>query len=122
MGGANYFYPVTIMTGISDGVRLVDEEQFGPVLPIITYTDLDDAIQRANGTDFGLDASVWGTDRKETARVAALLEAGTVYENKHADIAPHIPFGGIKCSGFGVEFGEEGLAAYTSIKVINAAA
>jgi len=120
-GGTNYFYPVTIMTGISDGVRLVDEEQFGPVLPIITYTDLDDAIQRANGTDFGLDASVWGTDRKETARVAALLEAGTVYENKHADIAPHIPFGGIKCSGFGVEFGEEGLAAYTSIKVINAA-
>jgi len=121
-GGANYFYPVTFITGVSDGVRLVDEEQFGPVLPIITYTDLDDAIQRANGTDFGLDASVWGTDREETARVAALLEAGTVYENKHAEIAPNIPFGGIKCSGIGVEFGEEGLAAYTSIKVINAAA
>ena len=121
-GGANYFYPVTFVTGVSDGVRLVDEEQFGPVLPIITYTDLDDAIRRANGTDFGLDASVWGEDRDETARVAAQLEAGTVYENKHADIAPHIPFGGIKCSGLGVEFGEEGLAAYTSIKVINAAA
>lgn len=122
VGGSNYFYPVTFITGVSDGVRLVDEEQFGPVLPIITYTDLDDAIRRANGTDFGLDASVWGEDRDETARVAALLEAGTVYENKHADIAPHIPFGGIKCSGLGVEFGEEGLAAYTSIKVINAAA
>ena len=122
VGGSNYFYPVTFITGVSDGVRLVDEEQFGPVLPIITYTDLDDAIRRANGTDFGLDASVWGEDRDETARVAALLEAGTVYENKHADIAPHIPFGGIKCSGIGVEFGEEGLAAYTSIKVINAAA
>lgn len=122
VGGSNYFYPVTFVTGVSDGVRLVDEEQFGPVLPIITYTDLDDAIRRANGTDFGLDASVWGEDRDETARVAALLEAGTVYENKHADIAPHIPFGGIKCSGLGVEFGEEGLAAYTSIKVINAAA
>lgn len=122
MGGNNYFYPVTFVTGVSDGVRLVDEEQFGPVLPIITYTDLDDAIARANGTDFGLDASVWGSDREETARVAAQLEAGTVYENKHADIAPHIPFGGIKCSGLGVEFGEEGLAAYTSIKVINAAA
>jgi acyl-CoA reductase-like NAD-dependent aldehyde dehydrogenase len=121
-GGPNFFYPVTIVTGISDGVRLVDEEQFGPVLPIITYTDLDDAIARANGTDFGLDASVWGTDRKETARVAALLEAGTVLENKHAEIMPHIPFGGIKCSGLGVEFAEEGLAAYTSIKVINAAA
>ncbi len=122
VGGSNYFYPVTFVTGVSDGVRLVDEEQFGPVLPIITYTDLDDAIRRANGTDFGLDASVWGADRDETARVAAQLEAGTVYENKHADIAPHIPMGGIKCSGLGVEFGEEGLAAYTSIKVINAAA
>jgi len=121
MGGANFFYPVTFVTDISDGVRLVDEEQFGPVLPIITYKDLDEAIQLANGTHFGLDASVWGANRDETAKVAERLEAGTVYENKHAEIAPHIPFGGIKCSGFGVEFGEEGLAAYTSIKVINAA-
>ena len=122
LGGPNYFYPVTFVTGISDGVRLVDEEQFGPVLPIITYTDVEDAIARANDSLFGLDASVWGSDRNETARVAALLEAGTVYENKHADIAPHVPMGGIKCSGIGVEFGEEGLAAYTSIKIINKAA
>ncbi|MEE3196956.1 MAG: aldehyde dehydrogenase family protein [Pseudomonadota bacterium] len=122
IGGDNFFYPVTFVTDISDGVRLVDEEQFGPVLPIITYKDLDEAIQLANGTHFGLDASVWGENRDETAKVAERLEAGTVYENKHAEIAPHIPFGGIKCSGFGVEFGEEGLAAYTSIKVINAAA
>lgn len=122
LGGTNYFYPVTFVTGVEDGCRLVDEEQFGPVLPIIKYTDLDDAIRRANGTDFGLDASVWGTDREQTAKVAAQLEAGTVYENQHADLGPHIPFGGIKCSGLGVEFGEEGLAAYTSIKIINAAA
>ncbi len=121
-GGPNYFYPVTFVTGVSDGVRLVDEEQFGPVLPIVTYTDLDDAISRANDSEFGLDASVWGSDRDATAHVAAQLEAGTVYENKHADIAPHVPMGGIKCSGIGVEFGEEGLAAYTSIKVINKAA
>ena len=86
------------------------------------YTDVDDAVQRANGLDYGLDASVWGTNREQTRRIAAQLEAGTVYVNKHADIAPHVPFGGIKCSGIGVEFGEEGLAAYTSIKVINAAA
>ena len=121
-GGNNYFYPVTIVTGVSDGMRLVDEEQFGTVLPIIAYTDLDDAIARANGTQFGLCASVWGDDREKTAEVANRLEAGTVYENKHADIAPNIPFGGIKCSGLGVEFGEEGLAAYTSIKIINRAA
>ena len=122
MGGPNYFYPVTFVTGVSDGVRLVDEEQFGPVLPIITYTDVEDAIERANGLEFGLDASVWGSDKEETARVAARLEAGTVFINKHAEIAPNVPFGGIKCSGLGVEFGEEGLAAYTSIKIINAAA
>lgn len=121
-GGPNYFYPVTFVTGISDGVRLVDEEQFGPVLPIITYTDIDDAVARANGTQFGLDASVWGTDADETSRVAAELEAGTIFINKHAEIQPHVPFGGIKCSGLGVEFAEEGLAAYTSIKIINKAA
>jgi acyl-CoA reductase-like NAD-dependent aldehyde dehydrogenase len=121
-GGKNYFYPVTFVTDIADGTRLVDEEQFGPVLPIMRFTDVNDAVRRANGLQFGLDASVWGTDKGETSRVAAQLEAGTVYVNKHAEIAPHVPFGGIKCSGIGVEFGEEGLAAYTSIKIINAAA
>ena len=121
-GGPNYFYPVTIVTGVADGVRLVDEEQFGPVLPVIAYTDVEDAIARANGTEYGLDASVWGTDAQECERVAARLEAGTVFINKHAEIQPHVPFGGIKQSGLGVEFGEEGLAAYTAIKVVNKAA
>jgi acyl-CoA reductase-like NAD-dependent aldehyde dehydrogenase len=122
MAGPGYFYPVTLMTHIEDGTRLVDEEQFGPVLPILRYRDVDDAIARANRGDFGLAASVWGTDRAQLSAVAARLEAGTVYINKHADIAPHVPFGGIKCSGIGREFGEEGLEAFTSIKVINAAA
>jgi acyl-CoA reductase-like NAD-dependent aldehyde dehydrogenase len=103
-------------------VRLVDEEQFGTALPIIRYADIDDAIARANGTEFGLDASVWGTDRAEAERVAAELEAGTVWINKHAAIQPNVPMGGIKCSGIGVEFGEEGLAAYTAIKITHAAA
>lgn len=122
VGGNNYLYPVTFVADVTDGTRLVDEEQFGPVLPIIRYSDIDDAIAAANGLEYGLDASVWGTDTDELQRVAALLEAGTVYINKHAEIAPNIPFGGIKCSGLGVEFGEVGLEAYTSIKVINAAA
>jgi acyl-CoA reductase-like NAD-dependent aldehyde dehydrogenase len=120
--GSGYFYPVTFVSNVTDGMRLVDEEQFGPVLPIIRYSDLDDAIRSANGTEFGLDASVWGSDRKTLTEVASRLEAGTVFVNKHAEIAPNIPFGGIKCSGLGVEFGEEGLAAYTTIKIINAAA
>jgi acyl-CoA reductase-like NAD-dependent aldehyde dehydrogenase len=120
--GRGYFYPVTLVANITEGTRLVDEEQFGPALPIIRYSDLEDAIQRANGTDFGLDASVWGSDRATAEAVADKLEAGTVWINKHAEIAPHIPMGGIKSSGIGVEFGEEGLAAYTTIKTINAAA
>lgn len=122
LGGNNYFYPVTFVSEVSDGTRLVDEEQFGPVLPIVAYSDVDDAIARANGTQYGLDASVWGTDKGETARVAAELEAGTVWINKHAAIQPDVPMGGIKCSGIGVEFGEEGLAAYTAIKITHAAA
>jgi acyl-CoA reductase-like NAD-dependent aldehyde dehydrogenase len=121
-GGDNYFYPVTFVADVGDGVPLVDEEQFGPVLPIIRYSDLDDAIRSANALEFGLCASVWGTDVQRTRDVAAQLEAGTVYINKHAEIAPHVPFGGIKCSGLGVEFGQEGLEAYTTIKIINAAA
>jgi acyl-CoA reductase-like NAD-dependent aldehyde dehydrogenase len=121
-GGPGYFYPITLMTRIEDGVRLVDEEQFGPVLPIVRYSEVEDAIRRANGTEFGLCASVWGSDRVAMRAVAEQLQAGTVFMNKHADIAPHVPFGGVKCSGLGVEFGEEGLQAYTTIKVINAAA
>jgi acyl-CoA reductase-like NAD-dependent aldehyde dehydrogenase len=122
LGGDNYFYPVSFVTDIEDGTRLVDEEQFGPVLPIVRYSDVDDAVRRANALEYGLGASAWGSDSERTRQVAARLEAGTVYINKHADIAPHVPFGGIKCSGIGVEFGEEGLAAYTSVKIINAAA
>lgn len=120
--GRGFFYPVTLVADIEEGVRLVDEEQFGPVLPIIRYADVEDAIRRANGTEFGLDASVWGHDRAAAQKVADRLEAGTVWINKHAEISPHVPMGGIKSSGIGVEFGEEGLAAYTTIKVINAAA
>jgi acyl-CoA reductase-like NAD-dependent aldehyde dehydrogenase len=120
-GGSGFFYPVSFLSEVTDGMRIVDEEQFGPVLPIIRYSDIDDAVARANGTDFGLDASVWGSDKAKTAAVAARLEAGTVFINKHAEIAPNVPFGGIKSSGLGVEFGQEGLEAYTTIKIVNAA-
>jgi 2-keto-4-pentenoate hydratase/2-oxohepta-3-ene-1,7-dioic acid hydratase in catechol pathway len=113
--------PISV-ADIEEGTRLVDEEQFGPVLPIIRYSDVEDAVRRANGMEYGLDASVWGRNRLETEKVARKLEAGTVWINQHAQIAPHVPMGGIKSSGIGVEFGEEGLAAYTTIKIINAAA
>jgi acyl-CoA reductase-like NAD-dependent aldehyde dehydrogenase len=96
--GKGYFYPVTLVADVTEGIRLVDEEQFGPVLPIIRYHDVDDAIRRATNTEFGLDASVWSQDRAAAEKVADRLEAGTVWINKHAEIAPHVPMGGIKSS------------------------
>ncbi len=102
-----------------EGVGLVDEEQFGPVLPIIRYSEVDEAVSLANDSQYGLSASVWGTDTAAAKSVAMRLEAGTVWVNKHAQIAPHVPLGGIKCSGIGVEFAEEGLEAYTTIRIVN---
>ncbi len=114
-----YFVPFTLIADVSDGTRVVDEEQFGPILPIIKYKDLDDAIARANGLEVGLGGSVWSSDVNRASGVAAQLECGTAWVNSHGGIAPHVPFGGVKCSGIGVEFGEEGLQEYTTIQVVN---
>lgn len=119
--GKGYFYPVTLVAEAKDGMRIVDEEQFGPALPIIRYSNLDEAIAAANSLDFGLAASVWSSNPERARDVALRLEAGTVYVNKHGEVAPHLPFGGHKSSGLGVEFGVEGLKSYTDIKVLNAA-
>ena len=109
------------MRDIKEGSKLVDEEQFGPVLPVIKYSDNDDVIRRANATTYGLGASVWSSDTARAHKVAGQIEAGTVWINKHLDMAPHIPFGGAKQSGMGVEFAEEGLAEFTQLQIINAA-
>lgn len=117
--GKGYFYPPTIVADISDGTRLVDEEQFGPVLPVIRYTDVEDAIKRANASEVGLGGSVWSSDSAKAADIATRLECGTAWINGHAELLPYAPFGGCKMSGFGVEFGQEGLMEYTSAQVIN---
>lgn len=112
------FYPVTLVADVADGVALVDEEQFGPALPIIRYTEVDDAVASANGLDVGLGASVWG-ERDEARKVAARIQAGTVWINSHGGVHPMIPFGGHKSSGYGLEFGVEGLKSVAVPQIIN---
>lgn len=117
--GPGFFLPYTLVADVTDGMRIVDEEQFGPLLPIIRYSELDDAIERANGLEVGLGGSVWSSDIERAADVAARLECGTAWVNAHGPIQPNVPFGGVKCSGMGVEFAEEGLAEYTTIQIVN---
>jgi acyl-CoA reductase-like NAD-dependent aldehyde dehydrogenase len=117
--GPGFFYPVTIVADATDGMRIVDEEQFGPVLPVIRYTDLEDAIERANGLEVGLGGSAWSSDPEKAKAVAARLECGTAWVNNHGAIKPFAPFGGVKGSGLGVEFGELGLKEYTSVQVVH---
>jgi len=117
--GPGFFYEPTVVTDIFDGVRLVDEEQFGPVLPVIGYTDLDDAIAAANNTQFGLGSSVWGTDGQRAAAVAERLEAGMTWVNGHGATTVDQPFAGIKWSGIGVENGHWALEGFTELQVLH---
>ena len=117
--GDGYFFEPTILTGVADGARIVDEEQFGPALPVITYRDVDEAVERANATQFGLSGSVWSADAERAAEVAEQLECGTAWVNTHLALAPHQPFGGFKWSGIGVENGPWGLLGFTELQVVH---
>jgi phenylacetaldehyde dehydrogenase len=114
-----HFYPATLVADIDNTNPLVAEEQFGPALPIIRYSTVDEAVTMANALDVGLGASVWSANAAEARKVAARLEAGTVWINKHGAVDPRIPFGGAKQSGYGLEFGVEGLKALGVPQVIN---
>ena len=116
-----YFIRPTIVRDVEDGTRIVDEEQFGPILPIIKYSDPEAALAKANASPWGLGGSVWGQDRDKAYALACEMDSGTVWINKHLDFGPNIPFGGAKQSGIGVEFAEEGLNEFTQIQVINEA-
>ena len=117
-GGTGYFYPVTLVADVDHGCRLVDEEQFGPALPIIRYHDVEEAITKANASSMGLGGSVWGSDLEAAKRIASRIEAGSVWINKHGAIQPNAPFGGVKQSGFGVEFGVDGLKEFTTVQTV----
>ncbi|HSV05096.1 MAG TPA: aldehyde dehydrogenase family protein [Candidatus Binatus sp.] len=116
-----YFVQPTVVRDIPDNARLVREEQFGPVLPVLRYSDIDEVIARANDTEFGLGGSVWSSDRNRAFEVAARINAGTVWVNKHLDLGPDIPYAGAKQSGIGTELGREGLEEFTQATIINVA-
>lgn len=118
---SGYFIPPTIVTDLKEDSRLVSEEQFGPIIPVLKFSDPEDAIARANHTDYGLCGSVWTNDLKRGAEIAARLEVGTAWVNQHRATAPNIPFGGAKQSGMGRQYSIIGLKGYMEPLVLSIA-
>lgn len=118
---SGYFIAPTIVRDIDEDSRIVCEEQFGPILPVLSYTDIGDVIDRVNRSDYGLGGTVWGKDTSRAIQVAAQIDSGTVWVNQHLAIEAGIPFRGSKQSGLGVELGEAGLHEYTQARIVNAA-
>src|SRR5690606_5035987 len=112
--GAGYFLSPTLVLDLPDDAELVRREQFGPVLPVLAYDTVDEAVPRANDSELGLGASVWSADEDRAFAVAARLEAGFTFVNTHnrTGMSLRAPFGGTKDSGFGREYGDEGLREY----------
>lgn len=121
LGGApdeGLFFPLTLIADLPDDAALIQEEQFGPALPIIRYTDVEAAIAAANDSDNGLGGSVWSSNPVRAREIALQLDCGTAWVNRHGAIQPNAPFGGTKRSGLGREFGEEGLAEMTEMQTL----
>lgn len=113
-----YFIPVTLIDNPPEDARCVVEEAFGPVLPLLKYRDIEDVIARANNTEYGLAASVWGKDLAQAEAVARRIEAGTVWINQVHVFGPDIAFGGHKQSGVGIENSLHGLAEYCNVQTV----
>jgi acyl-CoA reductase-like NAD-dependent aldehyde dehydrogenase len=116
--GDGYFVPLTLVDNPPETARVVTEEAFGPVLPLLKFTDLDDVIARANDSEYGLAGAVWSRDIEQAVAIAKRLETGTVWINQNLQNAPHIPFAGHKTSGLGIENGIDGLKAFTQLKTL----
>lgn len=114
-----YFFPVTLVDNPSDDSRIVSEEPFGPILPLLKYKTVDEAIARANASEYGLGGSVWGKDLDVAGSVAQRLQAGKVWVNEIHVLSPHTPLAGHKQSGVGVENGLDGLREYTLSQTIS---
>ncbi|GFF89612.1 probable aldehyde dehydrogenase [Aspergillus lentulus] len=115
---AGYFIHPTIVDNPPESSRVVQEEPFAPILPMLRWSDEDDVIARANATDMGLGASVWSRDMTRARRIADQLESGSVWINSHSDVSPRAPSGGHKSSGIGTEWGLNGLTAYCNSQTL----
>lgn len=113
-----YFVPVTILDNPPEDARIVQEEQFGPVLPLMSFDDLDEVVTRANDSIYGLGASIWSADLEAAQELASRLETGTVWINETQHLSPHAPFGGAKQSGIGSEGGQKGLLEFCQPKTV----
>lgn len=115
---AGFYFPISVVVDVADGMAIVDDEQFGPILPIIRFQNVDEAVRLANANELGLGGSVWSSDIKEAGRLAAMLECGSAWVNDHSTISPDVPFGGAKQSGLGSEFGLHGLYEYMQMQTL----
>ena len=113
-----YFIPITILDNPPENSRIVQEEQFGPVLPLLKFSDVDEVVARANASEYGLGGSVWGVDEEAAFAVAQRIASGTIWVNETQHLTPLAAFGGMKQSGIGVEGGVEGLLEYTNAQTI----
>jgi acyl-CoA reductase-like NAD-dependent aldehyde dehydrogenase len=113
-GSKGYYIEPAIIDNPPDDSRIVVEEPFGPIVPILKWSDENDVIERANGLTTALGASVWCKDLDRAQKMARQLSAGSVWVNSHFDAAPNVPFGGHKESGIGVEWGIEGFKKFTN--------
>lgn len=113
-----YFVPFTLVDNPPEDSRVVQEEAFGPILPLLKFSNVDDVIERANDSEYGLAGSVWSGDIEGAVSIADRLDTGTVWINQILQNAPHIPFAGAKNSGVGTEHGREGLLEFTQPKTI----
>lgn len=114
-----YFIAPTIVRDIAPDARVVREEQFGPILPVLAYDRLETALAQINDSDYGLGGTVWGADTERAAAIAARIESGTVWVNQHLAMEAGIPSRGAKQSGLGGELGVEGLHEYTQPRIVN---
>ncbi|QUT05499.1 aldehyde dehydrogenase family protein [Sphingobium phenoxybenzoativorans] len=116
----NFFRP-TLITDVDETNPLVQEEQFGPALPIISYDSVDEAVARANDTRFGLGGSVWTSDVDTGSAVARRIQSGSVWVNRHGLVLPDVPFGGMKLSGLGRANGNVGFDSYAELQTVSVA-